>query len=126
MMEPLGKIKYVLIADDDPAILDAMKMLLEFDGYTVETTQDGSEVAALVKLYLPRLLILDTLMSGVDGRDICRKLRADPATASLAIIMISATSDVKNSARDAGADDFITKPFELSELLSKVKKYIER
>ena len=66
MDESVQKMKLVLVADDDPAILDALKMLLEFDGYQVVTTKDGAEVPMLVERHKPRLVLLDTLMSGVD------------------------------------------------------------
>ncbi len=68
----------------------------------------------------------DTLMSRVDGREIRRKLKADKKISHMPIIMIPATRDVINSTRDAGAYDFIAKAFEMSELLNKVKKYIDR
>lgn len=116
----MGKI---LVADDDPAILDSIRMLLELNGYEVETTVDGEKIYKMEKDY-PDILLLDIWMSGQDGRDICRYLKKNPLTKHIPIIMISASRDVMKSAHDANADDFIAKPFEIDELLSKINKYI--
>jgi len=113
----------ILIADDDSAILDATRMILEYEGYEVQTTTDGESVVKLFK-NPPRLLLLDILMSGNNGTDVCKALKAKKTTRHVPIIMISASRDVEESARTAGADDFIAKPFEMKMLLAKVKKHI--
>lgn len=112
--------KKIMIADDDPGIVDAIEMLLEFEGYQVTSTVDGAEVLDL-KDELPDLLLLDIWMSGEDGRDICKKLKQLDATRNMPVIMISASRDIKESAMAAGADDFLAKPFEMNELLEKIK-----
>ncbi|HEY9533540.1 MAG TPA: response regulator [Mucilaginibacter sp.] len=112
--------KKIMIADDDPGIVDAIEMLLEFEGYQVTSTGDGADVLDL-KDELPDLLLLDIWMSGEDGRDICKKLKQLEATKDIPVIMISASRDIKESAMAAGADDFLAKPFEMSELLDKIK-----
>ena len=109
-----------MIADDDPGIVDAIEMLLEFEGYQVSSTIDGSTVLDM-KHELPDLLLLDIWMSGEDGRDICKKLKQEDATKDIPVIMISASKDIRESAMAAGADDFLAKPFEMNELLSKIK-----
>lgn len=114
------KRKKIMIADDDPGIVDAIEMLLEFEGYNVITTVDGSTVLNM-KGELPDLLLLDIWMSGEDGRDICKKLKQESLTKDLPVIMISASRDIKDSAMDAGADDFLAKPFEMSDLLKKIE-----
>jgi DNA-binding response OmpR family regulator len=113
--------KKIMIADDDPGIVDAVEMLLEFEGYTVTTTFDGSTVLDM-KDELPDLLLLDIWMSGEDGRDICRKLKATTATKNIPIIMVSASRDIADSAMEAGADDFLAKPFEMDVLLKKIER----
>jgi DNA-binding response OmpR family regulator len=118
-----AKKKKILVADDDQGILDALKMLLEEVGYEVNTISDG-ETMRSVKNYYPDLLLLDIWMSGVDGRDICRQLKAQEKTKRIPIIMISANRDTEQIAKDAGADDFISKPFQMEELLEKVAKYV--
>ncbi|TWR25802.1 response regulator transcription factor [Mucilaginibacter pallidiroseus] len=114
--------KKIMIADDDPGIVDAVEMLLEFEGYDVATTVSGATVFQLDQL--PDLLLLDIWMSGEDGRDICKQLKAQDTTSSLPIIMISASRDIKSSAMEAGADDFLAKPFEMDELLKKIEALI--
>ncbi|MFD0792914.1 PleD family two-component system response regulator [Mucilaginibacter litoreus] len=115
--------KHIMIADDDPGIVDAVEMILEFEGYAVSSTVDGSTVLDM-KQELPDLLLLDIWMSGEDGRDICRKLKTEPATKNIPVIMISASRDIERSAFDAGADDFLAKPFEMEVLLSKIARFI--
>ena len=118
-MSPIPK--KIMIADDDPGIVDAVEMLLEFEGYSVTTTVDGSTVLDM-KEELPDLLLLDIWMSGEDGRDICRQLKATSATKNIPVIMVSASRDIQESALAAGADDFLAKPFEMNELLAKIEK----
>jgi DNA-binding response OmpR family regulator len=113
--------KKIMIADDDPAIVDAIELLLEFEGYQVSTTIDGSTVLDM-KMELPDLLLLDVWMSGEDGRDICKKLKQSELTKNIPVIMVSASHDIKESALAAGADDFLAKPFQMNELLGKIKK----
>lgn len=115
--------KKILIADDDTAIVDALKMMLDFEGYEVRTAIYGTEVRAL-KNNLPDLILLDIWMSGDDGQDICRLLKSQKHTRHIPIILISASKEVEKSAREAGADDFIAKPFEMAELLDKVQLHI--
>jgi DNA-binding response OmpR family regulator len=115
------KQKRIMIADDDPGIVDAVEMLLEFEGYQVTSTVDGSTVLDM-KDELPDLLLLDIWMSGEDGRDICKKLKSTDATKGIPVIMISASHDIKASAMAAGADDFLAKPFEMDDLLKKIEE----
>ena len=109
-----------MIADDDPGIVDAIELLLEFEGYQVSKTIDGSTVLDM-KMELPDLLLLDIWMSGEDGRDICKKLKQSELTKNIPVIMVSASKDIKESALAAGADDFLAKPFEINDLLTKIK-----
>lgn len=109
-----------MIADDDPGIVDAVEMLLEFEGYEVISTVDGSTVLDM-KENLPDLLLLDIWMSGEDGRDICKRLKQAPLTKNIPVIMVSASRDIEESAIEAGADDFLAKPFEMNDLLKKIE-----
>ena len=112
-----------MVADDNPAILDALKIMLEEEGYEVETTEDGA-TAQDMKQPLPDLLLLDVWMSGIDGRDVCKHLKAAQATKHVPVVMLSATKGLEQIARDAGADDFISKPFQMSHLLEVVAAHI--
>lgn len=113
--------KRIFIADDDVAIVDATSLMLEVMGYEVNSTLDGAKVPSALRSK-PDLLLLDIWMSGIDGRDICRQLKADPQTAHLPILMISASKDIRESAISSGANDFLAKPFEMQELIDKIEK----
>jgi DNA-binding response OmpR family regulator len=114
----------VLVADDDAGIVDALQMVLEEADYEVDTTTDGHTVRR-VEHSRPDIILLDIWMSGEDGRDICRFLKSKQKTQDIPIIMISATGDLANSAKAAGADDFLPKPFHMDHLLEKVEKHIK-
>ena len=113
----------IMIADDDTAIIDSLQLMLEEDGYDVETTVDG-ETARDMKQQMPDLLLLDVWMLGIDGRDICRHLKALETTRHIPIIMYSANADISGSVKRAGADEFMTKPFQMQELLKLVRRYV--
>jgi len=115
--------KKIFIADDDEAIVDATSMMLEMVGYQVKHTLNGAAVQTAL-LDRPDLLLLDIWMSGVDGRDICRRLKADPVTLDIPVLMISASREIRESALESGADDFLAKPFDMDDLLEKVAKLI--
>ena len=118
-----NKNKQILVADDDPAICDALKIMLEDEGYVVETLLSGQPLYDL-RDDLPDLIILDISMSGQDGRDICRYLKQNKRTENVLIIMISAGGNIGRSAREAGADDYISKPFGMYDLLEKVARHL--
>jgi DNA-binding response OmpR family regulator len=114
--------KKIMIADDDPDIVDAIGLMLTFEGYHVSSTYRGSDVLRL-NGELPDLLLLDIQMPGEDGRDICRQFKANKYTKQIPVIMISASFNVKSSALESGADDFLAKPFDMADLISKIQKY---
>ena len=117
--------KKVMIADDDPGILDAVEAMLEFGGYEVSSTPNGATVLELESNF-PDLLLLDIWMSGTDGRDVCKQLKAQPKTKDMPIIMISASTELERSAKEAGADDFLEKPFDMDELLGKIEFFLSK
>lgn len=114
--------KKVMIVDDDIAILDALSIMLEDAGYEVETTIDGSKLLQKSQ-NLPDVVLLDIWMSGVNGRDICKRLKTFVNTKDIPVIMISANKDTEKISKESGADDFLTKPFEMKDLLKKVALY---
>ncbi len=116
--------KKVLVIDDDPDILEALQMVLASGGYISEATTKGDETTQKVRDYKPDIIILDVLLSGNDGRKICKTLKDDVETKQIPIIMISAHPSAKDSVKECGADSFIAKPFTISGLLDEVKKYI--
>lgn len=113
-----------MVADDDPAILDALTLLLEDEGYNVVPTVD-IETVPRIQESKPDVLLLDIWMSGINGGEICKILKKEIETASIPVIMISANRDTEEIAREAGADDFLLKPFDIDDLLSKIKKHLK-
>jgi len=116
----------ILAVDDDPGILDALRFLFEEEGYRVQTSEKGDYAEALHDDNggLPDLIVLDILLSGKDGRDICRKLKSQADTRHIPIVMISAHPDAERSARDVGADAFVAKPFSIDHLLTVVESLL--
>ncbi|MBA2678082.1 MAG: response regulator [Ktedonobacteraceae bacterium] len=115
--------KRILVADDDPAIGDVLHLMLEEAGYDVEIQRDGHAVQQMQEPF-PDLLFLDIRLSGTDGRTICRYLKSQEATRALPIILLSASKDIRQIARDVGADDVLAKPFEMGDALALVAHYV--
>lgn len=115
--------KRILIVDDDAAIVDMLQLMLEDAGYAVEIQMDGQLAQQMVEPF-PDLLFLDIRVSGTDGRTICQYLKSQESTHHLPIILLSAHKDTQRLAREVGADDFLTKPFQMEDLLSLVAQYL--
>lgn len=116
--------KKILVVDDDPSILDAVSLVLEDEGYDVKAEEKGSKVFDRIATFKPDLLLLDILLSGSDGRIVCKQIKGNMETRSLPIILISAHPHVKDSIGECGADDFLPKPFSLTSLLDIVSRYV--
>jgi CheY-like chemotaxis protein len=115
--------KKIFIADDDRTVLDVLKMILDKAGYKTETTLSGKTLLNNVPDDSD-LILLDVRMSGIDGLVICKHLKSMEATRNIPIIMVSAVPELETLAENAGADDFLEKPFNMSALLHIVAKYI--
>jgi DNA-binding response OmpR family regulator len=117
---------YILVIDDDPDILDAIRAMLEDEGHHVQTSEKGDYAESLRDIAggLPDLIILDVLLSGKDGRAICRKLKEQSETNHIPIIMISAHPDAGGSVKDVGADAFVAKPFSIDDFLELVDRFL--
>lgn len=118
--------KRILVVDDDKDILEVLEFILGDAGYEVESSEKGEFAGKLPQSNdsLPNLIILDVLLSGLDGRDICRNLKKAKSTKNIPIIMMSAHPDAEKSSKKAGADDFLAKPFEMTSLLNKVASWV--
>ena len=112
--------KKILVVDDEPDILEFLWVILEEEGYTVATTDKGEYVEKLHNGGLPDLILLDVLLSGKDGREIVKQLKSQEDTKHIPVIMFSAHPSAEATARACGADDFLAKPFDIDELLTKV------
>jgi DNA-binding response OmpR family regulator len=115
----------ILVIDDDPDICTMIKMVLEYHGYAAMAA-DGEEKTKKILLSEPvDLIIMDMLLSGSDGTDICRQLKQDEKTLSIPILMFSAHPNAKEICLEAGADDFISKPFEMNDLMDKISFFLQ-
>src|SRR5579864_5322411 len=110
--------KKILIVDDEPDILEFLKIILEEEGYTIVTTEKGEYLEKLANGALPDLILLDMLLSGKDGRDIVKHLKSQQQTRHIPVIMFSAHPSAEETAHKAGADDFVPKPFDIDVLLA--------
>lgn len=124
MIKEGKNIKTILIADDDTAILDSTRLILEYEGYAVQSVDNGDLLRELKKP-LPDLILLDIWLSGTNGGEIASFLKSNPATKNVPIIMFSANRDVKLIAEKSGVEDFLVKPFEIKELLDKISRYLK-
>lgn len=114
---------HVLVVDDDPDMVAYLIRLLKADGMDAEAAFDGEQAFALIADSPPGLVLLDVMMPGVSGFEICRKLKADEATALIPIVLITALEDTESRVRgiEAGADDFLSKPVHREELLARIR-----
>lgn len=116
----------VLVVDDDSGIGEMLKTLLEFSGYEVTVTEKPDETAEIIQKENIDVVMLDMLISGVNGTEVCAGLRQNEATAETPILMMSALHDAGSKCKEAGADDFIAKPFEMDELIAKLEEVLRR
>lgn len=117
--------KKVLIIEDDDSILEAVQLALEMEDYKTEIVKNIDDVYNTVKRFSPDIILLDLLLSGENGCNIIKNLRKDDETKDIPIVIMSAHPTAKESAEQAGANDFLAKPFDIDELLSIVKKNIK-
>ena len=118
------KQKKVLIVDDDPDILEFLHELLTDEGYMAIITDKAEYLEKLHYDALPDLFLVDVLLSGRDGREIVKYLKSQEQTRHIPVIMFSAHPGAEQTTRAAGADDFLAKPFEIDDLLTRIEKYI--
>ena len=116
----------ILVVDDERAVRESLRRALELEGYQIDLAADGREALAVLEQAQPDMLILDVLMPGVDGLEVCRRLRR--ARNNLPVLMLTARDAVENrvAGLDAGADDYVTKPFALEELLARIRALLRR
>jgi DNA-binding response OmpR family regulator len=125
---PTDRPPVILAADDDDDILQLVVFRLERSGYTVLQARDGEEALALAAEHRPDLAVLDVMMPKMDGIELTRRLRAEPATSRMPIILLTARvqdADVQEGF-DAGADDYLRKPFSPQELRARVQAILGR
>ncbi len=118
----------ILLVEDERDILDLLSHYMEKEGFRIRTVMDGAAGLAAARQEHPDLIVLDLMLPGMDGLDLCKKLRADPATALTPVIMLTAKADETDKivGLELGADDYLTKPFSPKELVARVKALLRR
>lgn len=116
--------KKLLVVDDDEDILEFLKVILVDEGYLVVTTDKDDYLKSLQDDTLPDLILLDLLLSGKDGRQIVKYLKEHERTKHIPVIMFSAHPSARETTMQAGADDFVAKPFEIDLLLKTIARHL--
>ena len=118
----------ILIVDDDPAMTTLLQLSFELEGHVVVTASSGAEALELARKIHPAAMVVDVMMPEMDGLELIRRLRANQATSDIPVVCCSAKSlshDVQ-AGYDAGADDYVTKPFEPVDLIERVERRVAR
>ena len=118
----------ILIVDDEASIRELLRFNLQKEGYVVSEAADGLEALQLIKQQRPDLVLLDLMLPGMDGLEVCRRIKGQQGTAGIPIIMLTAKNEEvdKVLGLELGADDYQTKPFGLRELMARVKAVLRR
>lgn len=119
--------KKILVVDDEDSIRELLTALLEENGYTVDTAKDGEEALLKLRDQNPDLVLLDMMMPGMSGRELCEKIRSDPKTKNMkvAFLTVAKFSEIGKEALDKmHVLDYITKPFDNEDLLGRIKKIL--
>lgn len=110
-----------LVAEDDPGVRRLIVALLEMDGWEVREARDGIEAVAIAEHWHPDALVIDVMMPGKDGLTAMCEIRQHPDAARCAVVVVSAADGIEQDAFDAGADDFVAKPFEPADLSARAR-----
>lgn len=115
----------ILVVEDDEGIIRVLRRALTYEGYTVDTAPDGETALNLVHEHQPDLVVLDLMLPGMDGLEVCQRIRSE---SSMPIIMLTAKDAIQDRilGLDAGADDYLVKPFDLEELLARLRALLRR
>jgi DNA-binding response OmpR family regulator len=116
----------VLLVDDDPVIVRLLEVNFRLEGYAIETATRGEEALEKAQTKRPDLIVLDVMMPGIDGWEVCRRLREDPTLADVPVIFLSARAqeDDRERGRALGVVDYLTKPFDPTALLETVRVHL--
>jgi DNA-binding response OmpR family regulator len=115
--------KKILVAEDDKAIIEVVRIILENEGYHVLTADNGELVYKTVEQHAPDMIFLDIWLFGEDGGQIAKTLKTKSHMKHIPLVMMSANNETEKITKEAGADDFLLKPFNIDDLLYMVKKH---
>ena len=118
----------LLVNDDEPDVVRLLDYSLTKEGYLVLGCKDGEQGLLMARKHAPDLVVLDVMMPGLDGLEVCRRLKSDPSTAGVLVLMLTAKGEEGDRVLglELGADDYMTKPFGLKELMARVKALLRR
>jgi DNA-binding response OmpR family regulator len=120
-----GAKRKIIIIDDDPGVRDIFEIIFEKEGYCIELKSDGHFLMN-ENYQIPDLFFIDKQLSGGNGLDLCRYLKSQSKTSQIPVIMISASPDIASLSKEARADDYLEKPFELAHLLELADYYLHK
>lgn len=117
--------KKIIVVDDSPAILDSVKLMLNMEGFEVSNYERGSDMfnSLIETSTKPDVILMDMWLSGEDGRDICKMIKQHQEFKNIPVVIMSASRGLGDSAIESGAIDFIPKPFDLGEIVEKIRYY---
>ncbi len=116
----------ILVIDDDLDILSVIELLLSMKGYNVEVSAKAEEALSRIDSFKPHLVLLDVLISGHDGRVICNQIKSSETTSHIPVIMFSGHPGAMATISQYGPDDFLSKPFDVTKLVEKIEKQLEK
>jgi two-component system response regulator MprA len=116
----------ILVVEDDPAVRESLERALGFEGYEVDAARDGGIALSMVRSTAYDLVLLDVMMPHVDGIETCKRIRASGDTIPILMLTAKTAVDDRVEGLDAGADDYLTKPFALDELLARIRALLRR
>ena len=118
----------ILIVEDDPDIRELLRFNLEKAGYTLFLAEDGEKALTLARKHSPDIILLDLMLPGVDGLEVCRTLKKDPELQRIPVIMVTAKGEEMDRVvgLELGADDYVVKPFSLREVVLRIRKILDR
>jgi DNA-binding response OmpR family regulator len=115
----------ILVLDDDPGILEVIDLSLTYCGFQVRPMLSGDNVFRMIDDFEPNLIILDYLLTGKNGGEICQDLKSDPLKKDIPVIMLSAHPEAAKRNSEYGCDSFLSKPFDLDRLVTEIKMFID-
>lgn len=119
----MNSMAHILLIEDDPGIVDALVTILESEGHETTVLTDGALVESHLRNHMPDIILLDLWVPHISGNELCERIKLEPETKQIPVIVVSANHAAPRIAKQCGADDFLAKPFEMEALLALIAKY---